>query len=81
MDKTKRALLQSGFFSSVSLITHPLANSDSLVNIEVRMKEFRNRGELELEPGYEVIEYVPGVNSLVGLGGSVHWLDRMIFGS
>ena len=81
MDKTKRALLQSGFFSSVSLITHPLANSDSLVNIEVRMKEFRNRGQLELEPGYEIIEYVPGVNSLVGLGGSVHWLDRMIFGS
>ena len=81
MDKTKRALLQSGFFSSVSLITHPLANSDSLVNIEVRMKEFRNRGELELEPGYEIIEYVPGVNSLVGLGGSVHWLDRMVFGS
>ena len=81
MDKTKRALLQSGFFSSVSLITHPLANSDSLVNIEVRMKEFRNRGELELEPGYEIIEYVPGVNSLVGLGGSVHWLDRMISGS
>ena len=81
MDKTKRALLQSGFFSSVSLITHPVTNSDSLVNIEVRMKEFRNRGELELEPGYEVIEYVPGVNSLVGLGGSVHWLDRMIFGS
>ena len=81
MDKTKRALLQSGFFSSVSLIAHPLANSDSLVNIEVRMKEFRNRGELELEPGYEIIEYVPGVNSLVGLGGSVHWLDRMIFGS
>ena len=81
MDKTKRSLLQSGFFSSVSLIAHPLANSDSLVNIEVRMKEFRNRGELELEPGYEIIEYVPGVNSLVGLGGSVHWLDRMIFGS
>ena len=81
MDKTKRALLQSGFFSSVSLITHPLANSDSLVNIEVRIKEFRNRGELELEPGYEIIEYVPGVNSLVGLGGSVHWLDRMVFGS
>ena len=81
MDKTKRSLLQSGFFSSVSLIAHPLANSDSLVNIEVRMKEFRNRGELELEPGYEIIEYVPGVNSLVGLGGSVHWLDRMVFGS
>ncbi|MCH2380600.1 MAG: hypothetical protein MK228_03690, partial [Nitrososphaerales archaeon] len=81
MDKTKRSLLQSGFFSSVSLIAHPLANSDSLVNIEVRMKEFRNRGELELEPGYEIIEYVPGVNSLVGLGGACHWLDRMIFGS
>jgi len=81
MDKTKRALLQAGFFSSVSLITHPVAGIDSLVNIEVSMKEFQSRGRQDFDFGYEDIEYVPGVNSLVGLGGSIQWLDRMTFGS
>lgn len=82
MDKTKRTLLRAGFFSSVSLITHPVsADIDSLINIEVRMKEFQNRGMQNLDFGYEDIEYVPGVNSMVGMGGSLEWSDRMIFGS
>ena len=81
MDKTKRTLLQAGFFSSASLITHPVASADSLINIEVRMKEFRNRGVQNFDFGYEDIEYVPGVNSMVGVGGSVQWVDRMILGS
>ncbi|MBT3762765.1 MAG: BamA/TamA family outer membrane protein [Candidatus Marinimicrobia bacterium] len=82
MDKTKRTLLQAGFFSSASLITHPVISEvDSLINIEVRMKEFQNRGVQDIDFGYEDIEYVPGVNSMVGMGGSVQWSDRMIFGS
>lgn len=82
MDKTKRTLLRAGFFSSVSLITHPIsADVDSLINIEVRVKEFQNRGMQNIDFGYEDIEYVPGVNSMVGLGGSLEWSDRMIFGT
>ena len=81
MDKTKRTLLQAGFFSAVSLITHPIAGQDSLVNVEVRMREFQNRGIQDFDFGYEDIEYVPGVNSLVGMGGAVRWTDRMILGS
>mgnify|MGYP001989342848 FL=1 len=81
MDKTKRTLLQAGFFSSASLITSPIANTDSLVNIEVRMKEFQNRGWQDYDFGKEDIEYVPGVNSMVGLGGSIQWVDRMLLGS
>ena len=81
MDKTKRMLLQAGFFSAVSLITHPIAEQDSLVNVEVRMREFQNRGIQDFDFGYEDIEYVPGVNSLVGMGGAVRWTDRMILGS
>ena len=80
MDKTKRNLLQTGFFSSVSLVTHP-ANVDTLVNIEVRIREFQNRGTQDIEFGYTDIEAVPGINSLVGLGGSVRWSDRMILGT
>ena len=80
MDKTKRNLLQTGFFSSASLVTHP-ANVDTLVNIEVRIREFQNRGTQDIEFGYTDIEAVPGINSLVGLGGSVRWSDRMILGT
>ena len=79
MDKTKRALLQAGFFSSVSIITHPIEDQDSLINIEVKIREFQNRGVQDLDIGYEDIEYVPGVKSLVGVGGSIRWTDRMIF--
>ena len=77
MDKTKRNLLQTGFFSSASLVTHP-ADIDSLVNIEIRIREFQNRGTQDIEFGYTDIEAVPGINSLVGLGGSIRWSDRMI---
>ena len=80
MDKTKRNLMQTGFFSSASLVTHP-ANVDTLVNIEVRIREFQNRGTQDIEFGYTDIEAVPGINSLVGLGGSVRWSDRMILGT
>ena len=79
MDKTKRTLLQAGFFSSVSIITHPIEDQDSLINIEVKIREFQNRGVQDLDIGYEDIEYVPGVKSLVGVGGSIRWTDRMIF--
>ena len=79
MDKTKRALLQAGFFSSVSIITHPITNQDSLINIEVKIREFQNRGAQDFDFGYEDIEYVPGVKSLVGMGGSIRWTDRRIF--
>ena len=81
MDKTKSTLLQAGFFSSVSIITHPIKGQDNLINIEVKIREFQNRGVQNLDIGYEDIEYVPGVKSLVGVGGSIRWTDRMIFGT
>ena len=81
IDKTKRNLLQLGFFSSVNIIAHTISDKDSLVNLEVRLREFKNVGETAVEFGLDEIEYVPGVRSLVGLGGSVNWTDRMIFGS
>ena len=81
MYKTKRTLLKACFFSSLSLITHSIAGQDSLVNIEVKIREFQNRGVQAFDIGYEDIEYVPGVKSLVGMGGSARWTDRMIFGT
>ena len=48
------------------------------MNLEVRLREFKSVGETALEFGLDEIEYVPGVRSLVGLGGSINWTDRMI---
>ena len=81
IDKTKRNLLQLGFFSSVNIIAHTISDKDSLVNLEVRLREFKNVGETALEFGLDEIEYVPGVRARGGLGGSINWTDRMIFGS
>ena len=81
IDKTKRNLLQAGFFTSVNIVAHAIPEEDTLVNLEVRLREFKNVGETALEFGLDEIEYVPGVRSLVGIGGSVNWTDRMIFGT
>jgi len=81
IDKTKRNLLQVGFFTSVNIVAHTIPGEDSLVNLEVKLREFKNVGETALEFGLDEIEYVPGVRSLVGLGGSINWTDRMIFGT
>jgi len=81
IDKTKRNLLQVGFFTSVNIVAHTIPEEDSLVNLEVKLREFKNVGETALEFGLDEIEYVPGVRSLVGLGGSINWTDRMIFGT
>ena len=81
IDKTKRNLLQAGFFTSVNIVAHVIPEKDTLVNLEVRLREFKNVGETALEFGLDEIEYVPGVRSLVGIGGSVNWTDRMIFGT
>ena len=81
IDKTKRNLLQVGFFTSVNIVAHTIPGEDSLVNLEVKLREFKNVGETALEFGLDEIEYVPGVRSLVGIGGSINWTDRMIFGT
>ena len=81
IDKTKRNLLQVGFFSSVNIVAHPIEEQDSLVNLEIRLREFKNVGETAFEFGLDEIEYVPGVRSLVGVGGSINWTDRMILGT
>ena len=81
IEKTKRNLLDVGFFSSVNIVAHPVLNVDSLVDLEVRVREFKNVGEVSLEYGLDEIETVPGVRSLIGLGGSINWTDRMILGT
>ena len=81
IEKSKRNLLEVGFFTSVNIIAHPIFGRDTLVNLEVKVREFKNVGETALEFGLDEIEYVPGVRSLVGLGGSINWTDRMILGT
>jgi len=79
--RTQKILLETGFFSSVNIIPQIITNSDSTVNILVNMKEFEKRGEISLEPGYFDVEWNEGINRILGFGGYLQWLDRMVFGS
>ena len=65
--------------SSLSIITHSLSNTDSLINLEIRIREYENRGVQNFDIGSYDIEYVPGISSMIGFGGSVNWTERMIF--
>ncbi len=81
LDRTQKILLETGFFSSINIVPDIINNSDSTVNVLLKVKEFEKRGEVTLEPGYFPVEWSEGINELVGLGGYVEWLDRMVLGS
>ncbi|MFQ6611805.1 MAG: outer membrane protein assembly factor [Fidelibacterota bacterium] len=81
MDRTKQILLETGFFSSINFAPQPVSGVDTLVQVNVQVKEFEKRGEISLEPGYFEIEWSEGINKLLGFGGYLEWLDRMVFGS
>ena len=56
-----------------------MSNTDSLINLEIRIREYENRGVQNFDIGSYDIEYVPGISSMIGFGGSVNWTERMIF--
>ena len=75
IEKTKRNLLDVGFFSSVNIVAHPVVNVDSLVDLEVRVREFKNVGEVSLEYGLDEIETVPG-GQVIDRSWRIYQLDR-----
>jgi len=79
IEKTKRNIFELNLLSSLNIVTHPIINSDSLVNIEIRVREYENRGVQNFDIGSYDIEYVPGISSMIGFGGSVNWTERMVF--
>ncbi len=81
IDRTKQILLETGFFSAVNFLPEPEADADTLVRLNVQIKEFEKRGEISLEPGYFEVEWSEGINKLLGFGGYLEWLDRMFFGT
>ena len=79
IEKTKKNIYELNILSSLSIITHSLSNTDSLINLEIRIREYENRGVQNFDIGSYDIEYVPGISSMIGFGGSVNWTERMIF--
>lgn len=81
LDHTKKILLESGLFSSINIVSQVVPNSDSTLHLLVNVREYEKRGEVSIEPGYFPVQWSEGINELVGLGGYVEWLDRMVLGS
>ena len=79
IEKTKRNIFELNLLSSLNIVTHPISDNDSLVNIEIRVREYENRGVQNFDIGSYDIEYVPGISSMIGFGGSVNLTERMVF--
>lgn len=80
IDNSQRQLLQTGIFSVANITPVRLTNSDSLVNLIVELRQFKQREWLS-EGGYYPIEYYEGTEPIPGAGVLVEWRDRSLLHS
>jgi len=78
IDLTVKRLRETGVFSLVNLEPVRLENSDSLVNILIKTKEYKRRQWVS-EGGYEPIQFAEGAELISAVGAQVEWKNRSIF--
>ncbi len=78
IDKTQKRIKETGVFSLVSLSPIRIAQTDSLVNILIELRQFKTR-EWISEGGFFPVEYNEGVEPIPGLGGDIEWRNRSLF--
>ncbi|MFQ6614064.1 MAG: outer membrane protein assembly factor, partial [Fidelibacterota bacterium] len=80
IDQSRKRILETGIFSFVSLTPVLVADSDSLINILVELRRFKQR-EWISEGGYYPIPYYEGAEPIPGAGLEVEWKNRSLAGS
>lgn len=78
--QSQRQLIQTGIFSVANITPIKIANSDSLVNMLVELRQLKQFEWLS-EGGYYPIEYYEGTEPEPGAGVLVEWKNRSLFGS
>ena len=78
MDNTSRRLREMGVFSMVNMIPVKVANSDSLVNMVIEFRRYKQR-EWISDGGYDPIRFAEGAEPLPALSGTVEWRNRSFF--
>jgi len=75
---SQRQLLQTGIFSVANIIPTKHTNNDSLVNMLIELRKFK-QFEWISEGGYYPIEFYEGTEPVLGAGLLVEWRNRSLF--
>lgn len=78
VDQTSKRLREMGIFSTANLIPVKVANSDSLVNIVIEFRKYKQR-EWNSSGGYDPISFAEGAPELPALSGTIEWRNRSFF--
>jgi outer membrane protein assembly factor BamA len=78
MDNTSRRLREMGVFSMVNMIPVKVENSDSLVNMVIEFRRYKQR-EWISDGGYDPIRFAEGAEPLPAISGTVEWRNRSFF--
>ena len=78
IDNTSRRLREMGVFSMVNMIPVKVADSDSLVNMVIEFRRYKQR-EWISDGGYDPIRFAEGAEPLPAISGTVEWRNRSFF--
>ena len=77
-DKTLKQLREMGIFSMANLIPVRVANSDSLVNLVIEFRRYKQR-EWYSAGGYDPISFAEGSPELPALSATIEWRNRAAY--
>ena len=80
MDKTSKHLREIGIFSTASLIPVKVTDSDSLVDIYIDLKRYKQR-EWNSSGGLVPISFAEGANEIDAVSATIEWRDRAFLNS
>lgn len=78
VDKTSKRLREMGVFSNVNIIPVKVSESDSLVNLVLDFRRYKQR-EWNSSGGYDPISFSEGAPELPALSGTIEWRNRSFF--
>ena len=80
VDKTAMRIRETGVFSMVNFVPVRKAQSDSLVDLVIELKPFKQR-EWNSAGGYDPIRFAEGAEPITAISGTIEWKNRSIFES
>ena len=77
-DRTLKQLREMGIFSMANMVPVKVANSDSLVNLVIEFRRYKQR-EWYSTGGYDPISFAEGSPELPALSATIEWRNRATF--
>ena len=75
MDATSQRIREMGVFSLAKMIPVKVADSDSLVNMVIEFRRYKQREWLSVG-GYDPIRFAEGAEPLPAMSGTIEWRNR-----